>query len=772
MNYEVIDLEQFKKHLKILRTSRSIRIFFDIETYQYNEDMGREKPTLYKNCVYSVAISYFFKDRLYIVAMGNFKDLFDSILDVYKGYKITPRIELIAHNNNKYDNHFLRNDLIYYYNMKVENLYLNNASEEGNHYSYRLKDLTDRDKEGVILEKRVKSKNNLELDFFLEGIQFKTLDNFMKTHSSIASLGKRLLRGGYITEEELKTDFNYTKYNLNRDLTEIESRTYATNIFNNLNYDELNYIYNDVIILAYSVRYYSNIFKGFDYNKITFTSNILESYNINDLTSFQLLKSLGKGKHKVELNYTDYSFSGENLYDYLKSFYNGGLNFYNDKYVGKIIDEKVFGMDINSSYPYSMHSQKIPTFLNSWEEFEEETEISIKEIEKEEDTFTLYRISRMVFDDYIITNIKSKVIKQMLVKYYSKNEYININSWTFKMIENISGLSIDKLPVISYIKWDCVWFGARNILEDYYRIKTQGQNKKILNMDSLYNIYETEEETDYIYTDEEIDISKLNLNGLYGIPALRPYFNLFRWHGTELQNVENGFNNSQRNVLFSVFVTSVSLYNLLDPLSYLTAGEIDECFLYCDTDSLYFKKYITSKFPNSLFDPNNLGAWDIQNECIDKFYTLNHKKYCYLENGKIEVKAGGVPQEAFNTDMGFDEFIETQFKHGIEISNQKSIFNEQGTISIYPSITELDKGTSYRTYSYDPDFIEKKKELLYKAKIELDGMEEEGLYIESNIGCFSITELYPVIHDNDLLSINFYNLKEKYIKNELINISI
>src|SRR5699024_12634603 len=113
-----------------------------------------------------------------------------------------------------------------------------------------------------------------------------------------------------------------------------------------------------------------------------------------------------------------------------------------------------------------------------------------------------------------------------------------------------------------------------------------------------YDIQKTEQENDVIYSREEIDNSKVNLNGLYGIPALRPYFNLFRKDNEEeYYNVENGHKNAERNIVFSIFVTSVSLWNILNPLKYLTKQEIYDNFIYCDTDSLYFKKDIQEKIP-------------------------------------------------------------------------------------------------------------------------------------------------------------------------------
>src|SRR5699024_2102388 len=300
----------------------------------------------------------------------NFKEMMDIIISEYGHKKKKPTIKVNAHNTNKYDNHFLRRDLIYYYPyIKIENYYLNTGTtKESNENSLKIKDLKAKDKKGIILEKRVKSSINLEMIFYLEGVKFETEDNWVKTNSSIKMLGNKLKRLDLVKDDELKTDFDYTKYNLQKDLTEKQAREYAKDIFQNLNDEEMIYIRNDVILLAKSVYYYSDLFNGFDYTKRTFTGNILETYNTNDLTSFQLLNRIGQGKDKIEIRYTDYQFANMNFYDYLKPFYRGGLNFYNQYYVGKIITDGVFSMDIHSSYPYAMHNFKIPTYIKDYEE--------------------------------------------------------------------------------------------------------------------------------------------------------------------------------------------------------------------------------------------------------------------------------------------------------------------------------------------------------------------------------------------------------------------
>lgn len=764
-------MRTFKQMLEDRKMFKTIPLFFDIETFQYNEKEGKEFPSKYKNMTFSVAVSWVEKGKVEYEIFPNFKEMFDIIIEVYGSLKKKPLIKLNAHNGNKYDNHFLRYDLIYFYpHMKVKNYWLQTATtEESNKNAVKIKDLTAEDKKGIILEKRIKSSINLEMIFFLEGIQFETEDNWVKTNSSISMLGKKLLRLGVVSEDELKTDFDYKKYNLDHDLTETEAREYAQQIFEQLSDDELIYIRNDVILLAKSVYYYSQLFKGFDYSKKTFTSNILETYNTNDLTSFQLLNRIGQGKDKREVRYTDYYFANQNFYDYLKPFYRGGLNFYNQFYVGKIIYDGVFGMDIHSSYPYAMHNFKIPTYIKSYEEHEKPTELKIS---YSDDEYELFQLSKETFDHIILDRIESVILKQILVKYYSTNEFININTYTFRMIDNIVGIRFESIPAYSKVTFETEYFGSREQIEEYYKVKTQGKYKEKLIFNSPYDIQKTDQVNDVLYTSEEIDNSKVHLNGLYGIPALRPYFNLFRLdHETgEYFNIENGHKNAERNIVFSIFVTSVALWNLLNPLKYLTQEEIDENFIYCDTDSLYFKKAIQHKLPDDLFTEFSLGTWDLEHENLTKFYVLNHKKYAYqTEEGEIKVKAGGIPNESFDRDMSFEKFIETQFSDGVEIKTTKSIYNEQKTISIYPSITKLEVGKGYRIHASGNYYDTMKEKIFEEIREEEDQFTSDVLYIESVIGTFSLSDIYPFTHEiKNKEPLVFLELKHEQIK-KIIN---
>lgn len=740
-------LEAMKNHKGL----RKMTLYWDIETLAYNKVEGRKQPTLYKNVVYSVAIGWNNNGVIDVEVFPSFFSFFKTFFKYAERRdtitKSRTSIEMIAHNCNKYDNHFLLHDIQHMYsNVKIENLFMKSA--ESNTNTVNMKEAkTDSKEENIVLEKRVKSSINLDLIFFLEGFKFVVVDNFMKTTTSIATLGKKLKDSGFLTDEQLKTDFQYDIFDIEEDMDDVESYAYAKECFNRLDNDQLTYIHNDVIILGQCHIHYSDIFPNFDYSKMTFSVNILESYMNNDLTSFQLLNKIGD----MKLSYTDYYFHGLNLYDYIKGFYNGGLNMYNPDYIGKIINEPCFSIDINSSYPYVMYHEKIPTYLSSYNEYNQETVVNT-DLDNY-DQFTLYKMTKQSFNFDILFNIESEMIKKILVKYYATSmehdkDYVNINTNTLRMIEDLTGLDMSRIATMSYLTFDCEYFGARDIIFNNYYIKTQGKMDKKINMKSPYEYEITEEENTTIYSDEEVMLSKVILNGLYGIPALRSHFNLFRKDSDGfLYNMMNGYKNTERNILFSTFVTSQSLYNLLEPLQDLTQSEIDENFIYCDTDSLYLKSKIFDKIDSNIYDPISLGKWDVENELIEKMYVLNHKKYAYLKpSGKIHVASAGVPLDAFNTNQSFEDFINNDFHEGAVIYNNKSIYNKQGTISIYPSETKIDKGTDYPTLF--SDMIEEEKQNMFEEiKNNYDPTDyDDLLYIESPLGIFSINDLYPVIN--------------------------
>ncbi len=738
------------KAMQYYKGCKELVLYWDIETLAYNKVEGINKPTKYKNVTYSVAIGWNNGGKIEVEVFPSFKSFYDNFFEYVKRRdtitKSKTTIKMIAHNCNKYDNHFLLRDTVNYFgeNIKIENLYMTSAENNENTVNFKEAKLNSKET-NIILEKRVKSSINLDLTMFLNGFKFVIIDNFMKTNTSIATLGKKLLDGGYLTENQLKTDFNYTIFDVERDMTDEESYQYAHKCFNKLNNEQMTYIRNDVIILGQCHLHYSDIFPGFDYNAMTFSVNIMNSYIQDEHTRLQLVNK--DKENQIEISYTDFTFFDMNYYDFIKGFYRGGLNMYNSKYVDTIIDEPCFSIDINSSYPYVMYKEKIPMYIHDFSEYEKPTTIRIDLDNK--DYFSLFKVDKVTFNKYILRNIESDIVKQLLVKYYNNDKkFVNINSNTLRMIENLTDLKFNSLKVFAYVQYECEYFNAREIIHHNYFIKTQGKlNKKII-MNTPYDYMITDDVNTHTYSNEEIMLSKVVLNGLYGIPALRSHFNLFRRDEDGfLINYENGYKNSERNLLFSTFVTSQAIYNLLEPLSFLTQNEIDDNFVYCDTDSLYLKSKIKDKISKDIFDPIALGKWDIENDLIKKIYVLNHKKYAYLnKNDEIKIRSAGIPLNSFNKNQNFDDFIKNEFHNGATISNNKSIYNEQKTISIYPSKTTIVKGEPYHYY-FTKNLEMRKNEILLKSKEEyyknIDDYSEDVLYIESEVGSFSFSDLFP-----------------------------
>lgn len=748
-----MSLKDFENMVKLhTKHNIDIELFFDVETLTYNKKNGKKNPTQYKSIVYAMGVDFQYQKDMCYNLFFDFNDLFDTLLSAMRNDKgkITYKgeVKLYAHNSNKFDNHFLRMELIHYYNSICTNMYLNNAVKNNN-----TKKITDYKtkksrEDNVILEKRVKSKTNLEMVFFLHGVKFSTIDNYLKTNASIDTLGKKLLDKGLITEDYLKSDLDYEKFDKDDDMDIHSAKIYAYEVFKNLNDKEKIYIRNDLRILSYSKKYYSLIYPDFDYSLMTLTSNISKKFNDNDLTSIQMLNTL-QSDRKVHLKYTDYYIGRENFYDFLKSFYKGGLNFYNQEYVGKLMKKHGFGIDISSSYPYSMHKFLIPTFLSYYKLYDQETKVRFID---REDKFYLYRMTQDCFNDFLF-QIDSTVIRQMLVKYYSNtlNEYVNINSNTIRLINLFIKKPITHVEVLSVVVYDCVEFGSKEFIFENYFIKTQGKLKNKIIMDSPYDYVLTDEINDLLLSEEEVYIAKVYNNGGYGIPALRPFFNMFRYaeNNETIENQKNGFKNKERNIMFSIFVTSASLLNLLTPLSYLPIDKIDKWFWYTDTDSLYMDYKARKYLPESLFDDYALGKWTVDVDDISEFYILNHKKYSYhtlspdKKGNHIQIRSGGVPHSSF-TPYKFDtfsDFIDNQFSDGVVLNTLSSIYNCIETISIYKSETKLEKGGGYP--SYFTRLNQTLKENLFEEikKRESERETEDYLYIESELFSISSSDI-------------------------------
>ena len=741
------NLDLFIKYL--IKSSKKVNLFYDIETFTVNRNT--KKPSELKTFTYSLAFAFKVNNKMDYVVFNNFLDFYETCKPFLRK---TKKYYLIAHNSRKYDNHFIRYELKNYLFCDFTNEYKKNCFDAENTLSINDLKIEEKNK-GIFLESRVKSSNSLDFKGYLDGFYFETIDNFVKTNISIANIGKKLYDKGIIPDDYLKTSYDYLKYDLEYDLKQNEILKYSLNIFNNLTQEELIYIRNDVYILCECFYNYKKLFFGFDYDKPTFTSNIKTIYEVNDLSTFQLFKKIGK---ETVFEYGDYTFHNLNCFDYFNNFYNGGLNVYNDKYVGKTL-KNGFSIDINSSYPSVMYSKKFPLYITSFNE-----NCNIK-LEFNDDYITFFTLTIEEMNS-ILDKIPSTLFKKILVKYYHiKDNEIYLNSIVIKLLNELFNLNISKLNVTSYVTFFCVDFGARNVIDENYRIKTLSKSSIKLNYIDALNINETSEINTHIFNSDEILQCKVLLNGIYGLPALRLYFDLFRVNEKdEIYNIKSGFRNTERNIIFSATVTAHAFYNLLYPLKKIS-DKIDTYLWYADTDSLYLDIKAKKLLDSNIYNSYIIGKWDIENEHIDDFYILNHKKYCYSVNGKIKIRTGGVRKSSFNTNMNFNEFVRTQFSDGVTLSNQKSIMNKDKTISIYSSDTVLKKGYEYPLYHIKELYYLRMKEIENIKNNYLDFDEfNELLYIESELGTISARDFIPKLNKTNENMLDLYYINKNVLK--------
>ena len=115
-----------------------------------------------------------------------------------------------------------------YYDIPIYTEHNKNANNLANKNSRQISSLkTDEKNKGVILESRIKSSNNVSVKAYIAGRRVVFIDSFKKMNTSISVLGKMLLNNNLITEEYLKTDFDYQCFDLDEDIDRETVKTYV-----------------------------------------------------------------------------------------------------------------------------------------------------------------------------------------------------------------------------------------------------------------------------------------------------------------------------------------------------------------------------------------------------------------------------------------------------------------------------------------------------------------------------------------------------------------
>lgn len=754
--------------------------FLDLETLTVNRQT--KTPSHLKTVPFSVA--YAVNKSLKVHIKTNIKSALYHLSELALSKNET-EIKIYAHNSSKYDSHFILAELISIGFKKYLNLKPNMFTPD-NCLVIKQKDIQNNE----VVELRYKSSNKLSLAFKLNNVFFEVIDTFPKTVLSLEAIGKRLNKLGLLDEQYLKTDFDYTKYDLQEDLEDEALYTYANNILKTINSDQLTYIKNDVIILQSLVNNFSTFFDGFSIKEFALNGNVINSYT-NDksdkLATHHILNRIydKRAQNKYfTIQYGDYKLdSGVNLFKFFKSAYRGGVCYYNDNYIDIEIKEYIKAYDINSSYPKVLYSNKVPHTII---DYSNEKEFSFEQLSyKLSNTYSIFSVSLSDFKS-LTSKLRStfKKINNSYYKTYSK--LVHINSMFIDELLFIHG--IDKttiLKTVDKVTFDLKTWGGKKYLKEFYQIKQNSKrlNQKRLVMNDKGQMIETDELID---VDESYmtDVAKVRLNSIYGASGIADYVDYF-YHDTDdnLVRAENGIKNNERNIVMSLFVTSSAKYNLLYPLKDLTELELDDSFLYCDTDSLYLKAKDSDKVTkNMIINPDDIGAWGCDSSTINRFKILNHKIYSYYDpkkkkdkknpNNKITCKMCGVSKKTITKILNevsndWDKFSKEYFFVGSEMPAIKSILNIYGTISIYDSVTVLKSGAKYNdevTFAERIKFFNTIDELYNTFDTDLNINDETDLDSESdaaivyfiNGGAYSRQDIIQIYNEHNNINLDPY----------------
>lgn len=741
---------------------RTIEIFFDIETFQYNNIVLEENPeinkTATKNKTFVVGVGIWHEDKFYQNTYQSFKTLFQTLKRNFKGEEefCYHDIRLIAHNAEGFDNLNLYKELQEYFTFNyVYTKYNHKASEQANEGAMKKEEFLVIE-ENAMLEQRVGSTHKVMLNITFPPFKdIQTIDSLPKLSMSIAELGKKLLELGIINESQLKgTEFDYKAYNRRHDMTLAEAEEWAVMAYKDLNKDQLKYVNNDVLILGYARKFYNRLFpKHFRWGDDRLTMNIMRDYiyddgQLNEMALYQIRKdyksefALTKtGKEGiVSLDYDRYAFAGHNLNDYLRDFFRGGYNGYNDTLINKPLNG-CFYIDINSSFSNAMLNELIPTYISDAEDFEGE----LTEIELDLDNPQEYAMIRTDIDTMndFIQRVESIQMTKVFCQYIKRmsTQDVCIDTKVLKLISNFSYEPITKIKCTSYIKFECVPFGASHVIHNTMVDKVEQKMR--------------EQNGEYVSSMDKY-ITKLMLNSIYGMAGLRSHFTTYTRQWDEgvsklvaFQGIE-GQRNSQRNIVFASFIASCGFKNLFEPLVGLHYDTVDDCFVYADTDSLHLKNevydFVKAKGIIDEDKTGALGLWKIEAEDV-KMFVLNKKQYVYeytdKETGEVKLvlKCGGVSHKYFDTTLSFEDFITYEFYHGRNIKVELSTPNNSGTISFYETTQRLQVGSASHISLFDT--TEEVEEMLRRARADQSiAMADNLVYISTPYGDISQNDLY------------------------------
>lgn len=373
----------------------------------------------------------------------------------------------------------------------------------------------------------------------------------------------------------------------------------------------------------------------FDYKKLRYEKS-LNDFSVEEIQYIKhdvwkvkdvlkvLLDDLGDHLTIASSSYDDWMdrYNKDNKWNYKNDFsiierddeilirraYNGGIVILNNDYRGRVINDEIIKLDVNSMYPAMMRNKYLP--------FGSPVRIL--------DTNNLKHLKRRKYNLFIYqVDVKRMIIKEGYhpfvdtSKNYTfgrKKSYPNEITNTVFMWTNIDLDDIKKYYDIEYsiIYYNSFAFKSKNdtfseYIDHYYTLR---QNSK--------NIFENM-------------FAKFRLNTLYGKYGSRKERSSLqtKYNDDGLLSFDVVDNESKKEYYLplAVFITSYARNELITHIQAEREG-----FIYADTDSIHVLK---SKFKGKMyFHKTELGAWDNEGTAVKSVYVNNKQYINIMSDGK------------------------------------------------------------------------------------------------------------------------------------------
>lgn len=373
-----------------------------------------------------------------------------------------------------------------------------------------------------------------------------------------------------------------------------------------LTQDEIDYIRNDVEIVAWALK--AMFDKGL--TKMTIASNAITNFRSK-------FKFFDKFFPRLD----------ENVDTSIRASYRGGFTYLNDKYIGKE-QGKGLSIDVNSLYPSVMKFESMP--VNYPEYFEGKYD--------HDPIYPLY-----VQEISVCFNIKPNKIPCIQIKNslsFIPNEYLKSSN------NEIINLTLTKPDLelfleqydTTYIKYKCGWKfkSSRGVFDSYIDYwmseKIKASKEKNLPLKT---------------------ISKLCMNSLYGRFGISlssrqkaPYLDIngkLCYHNLEEEKKKGLY------IPVASFITAYGRNKTIRTSQAIRDYSIkkygEDRYWYSDTDSIWCGLTIEDleELKDIIeIDDYKLGAWALE-KTVDRFLGLRQKCYIYEMDGKVHVTVSGLP---------------------------------------------------------------------------------------------------------------------------------